>query len=269
MQVLSNSVKLAWVVGTRMILLNSNNQLLSSLTQFSSSPLSSLQFQLRTKSSSATAFDSYDDVKDMLFYESWNHFQWQSYWGFALFHSFSSMLFGFYIFSLSGHRAAVATADVCDSNAALLVNGDLRALDPIFKIYGRRLAFSGPIVTVKVFEDNVLVRQLLETEGNGRVLVIDGGGSTRCALVGGNLAQWAHDMAWAGIIVNSCIRDVDEINACDIGVRALGSNPLKSNKKAVGDKHVPVQIAGTLIHDGEWLYADSDGILISKTELSV
>ncbi|KAB2012180.1 hypothetical protein ES319_D09G071700v1 [Gossypium barbadense] len=167
------------------------------------------------------------------------------------------------------HRAAVATADVCDSNAALLVNGDLRALDPIFKIYGRRLAFSGPIVTVKVFEDNVLVRQLLETEGNGRVLVIDGGGSTRCALVGGNLAQWAHDMAWAGIIMNGCIRDVDEINACDIGVRALGSNPLKSNKKAVGDKHVPVQIAGTLIHDGEWLYADSDGILISKTELSV
>lgn len=148
------------------------------------------------------------------------------------------------------------------------MNGDLRALDPIFKIYGQRLAFSGPIVTVKVFEDNVLVRQLLETEGNGRVLVIDGGGSTRCALVGGNLAQWAHDMAWAGIIVNGCIRDVDEINACDIGVRALGSNPLKSNKKAVGEKHVPVQIAGTLIHDGEWLYADSDGILISKTQLS-
>ncbi|MBA0819202.1 hypothetical protein Gohar_022007 [Gossypium harknessii] len=172
-------------------------------------------------------------------------------------------------FPAGRHRAAIATADVCDSNAALLVNGDLRALDPIFKIYGRRLAFSGPIVTVKVFEDNVLVRQLLETEGNGRVLVIDGGGSTRCALVGGNLAQWAHDMAWAGIIVNGCIRDVDEINACDIGVRALGSNPLKSNKKAVGDKHVPVRIAGTLIHDGEWLYADSDGILISKTELSV
>ncbi|GMI64600.1 hypothetical protein HRI_000129300 [Hibiscus trionum] len=172
-------------------------------------------------------------------------------------------------FPAGRHRAAIATADVCDSNAALLANGDLRALDPIFKIYGQRLAFSGPIVTIKVFEDNVLVRQLLESKGDGRVLVIDGGGSTRCALVGGNLAQTARDMAWAGIVVNGCIRDVDEINACDIGVRALGSNPLKSNKKAAGEKHVPVRIAGTLIHDGEWVYADNDGILISKSELCV
>ncbi|XVF28401.1 hypothetical protein REPUB_Repub15cG0026300 [Reevesia pubescens] len=165
--------------------------------------------------------------------------------------------------------AAIATADACDSNAAPLASGDLRALDPIFKIYGQRRAFSGPIVTLKVFEDNVLVRKFLETRGEGRVLVIDGGGSTRCALVGGNLAESAHNMGWAGIVVNGCVRDVDEINACDIGVRALGSNPLKSNKKAVGDKHVPVRIAGTLIHDGEWLYADNDGILISKTELSI
>ncbi|XVF62655.1 hypothetical protein PTKIN_Ptkin09bG0025700 [Pterospermum kingtungense] len=167
------------------------------------------------------------------------------------------------------HMAAITTADACDSNAELLMSGDLRALDPIFKIYGQRHVFSGPIVTVKVFEDNVLVRQLLETSGDGRVLVVDGGGSTRCALIGGNLAESAHTMGWAGIVVNGCIRDVDEINACDIGVRALGSNPLKSNKKAVGDKHVPVRIAGTLMHDGEWLYADSDGILISKTELSI
>ncbi|KAF2614567.1 hypothetical protein F2Q70_00007938, partial [Brassica cretica] len=131
------------------------------------------------------------------------------------------------------HMAAFATAEACDSNAELISNGDLRALHPVFKIYGQRRCFSGPIVTLKVFEDNVL--------NNG----------------------------WVGIVVNGCVRDVDEINDCDVGVKALGSNPLKSSKKGHGEKNVPVNIGGTLIRDGEWLYADSDGILISKTELSV
>ncbi|CAN1197212.1 Putative 4-hydroxy-4-methyl-2-oxoglutarate aldolase 3 [Linum perenne] len=165
--------------------------------------------------------------------------------------------------------ASIATAEACDSNTALLASGDLRVLQPIFKIYGQSNAFSGPIVTLKLFEDNVLVREMLETKGEGRVLVVDGAGSMRCALVGGNLGQLAQNMGWAGIVVNGCIRDVDEINACDIGVRALASHPMKSSKRGLGDKHVTVQIGGTLIRDGEWLYADSDGILISKTELSV
>lgn len=142
-------------------------------------------------------------------------------------------------------------------------------LQPIFRHYGHCRSFSGPIVTLKVFEDNVLVRELLESPGDGRVLVIDGGGSMRCALVGGNLGQLAQNMGWAGILLNGCIRDVDEINACDVGVRALGSHPLKSNKKGLGERHVPVNVGGTVIQDGEWLYADSDGILISKAELSV
>uniref|UniRef100_A0A1D1Y9U4 4-hydroxy-4-methyl-2-oxoglutarate aldolase n=1 Tax=Anthurium amnicola TaxID=1678845 RepID=A0A1D1Y9U4_9ARAE len=165
--------------------------------------------------------------------------------------------------------AAFSTAEACDANTSLLANGELRALEPSFKMYGQRRAFSGPIVTLKVFEDNILVRELLETQGCGRVLVIDGGGSMRCALVGGNMGQLAQNMGWAGILVNGCIRDADEINACDIGVRALASHPLKSNKKGIGEKHVPVHIGGTLICDGEWLYADSDGILISKSELSL
>ncbi|XP_048130388.1 putative 4-hydroxy-4-methyl-2-oxoglutarate aldolase 3 isoform X1 [Rhodamnia argentea] len=165
--------------------------------------------------------------------------------------------------------ASLATAEVCDSNASVLASGDLRVLHPVFQIYGQNRTFSGPIVTLKVFEDNVLVRELLETRGEGRVLVIDGGGSLRCALVGGNMGQLAQNMGWAGIVVNGCIRDVDEINECSIGVRALASHPLKSSKKGVGEKHVPLHIAGTLIRDGEWLYADSDGILISKNELSV
>ncbi|KAF9598010.1 hypothetical protein IFM89_023582 [Coptis chinensis] len=165
--------------------------------------------------------------------------------------------------------AALATAEVCDSNAPLLLNGDLRVLQPIFQIYGQSRAFFGPIVTLKVFEDNVLVRELLETRGEGRVLVIDGGGSMRCALVGGNLGQLAQTMGWAGIVVNGCIRDVDEINVCDIGVRALASHPLKSSKKRTGEVHGPIHIGGAMIRDGEWLYADSDGILVSKSELSV
>lgn len=165
--------------------------------------------------------------------------------------------------------AALATAEVCDANASCLVNGDLRVLQSIFQSYGQRQTFSGPVVTVKVFEDNVLVKELLETKGEGRILVIDGGGSVRCALMGGNMGQLAQNMGWAGVVVNGCIRDVDEINACDIGMRALGPNPVKSNKKGIGEKSVPVHIAGTLIRDGEWLYADSDGILVSKSELSI
>lgn len=164
---------------------------------------------------------------------------------------------------------SLATAELCDTNAGLVGSGDIRVLPPMFKIYGQARSFSGPIATLKLFEDNVLVRELLETKGEGRVLVIDGGGSMRCALVGGNLGQLAQNNRWAGIIVNGCIRDVDEINACDIGVRALASNPLKSNKKGNGEKHVPINIAGTIIRDGDWLYADSDGILISKAELSL
>ncbi|XP_073017395.1 putative 4-hydroxy-4-methyl-2-oxoglutarate aldolase 3 [Primulina eburnea] len=165
--------------------------------------------------------------------------------------------------------ASLATTDFCDANEPLLESGHIRILPPIFQMYGKRRAFSGPVATLKVFEDNVLVREFLESKGHGRVLVVDGGGSMNCALVGGNLGQLAQNNGWAGIVVNGCIRDVDEINGCDTGVRALASHPKKSKKRGVGERHIPIHIAGTEIHDGEWLYADSDGILISKTELSV
>ncbi|MCL7030168.1 hypothetical protein MKW94_018097 [Papaver nudicaule] len=171
--------------------------------------------------------------------------------------------------SVSGNMSMVATAEVCDANPPLIHSGELRALQPIFQIYGRRQVFSGPVVTLKVFEDNVLVREFLEEKGNGRVLVVDGGGSLRCAILGGNPVQQATNNGWAGILINGCIRDVDEINGCDIGVRALASHPMKANKRGVGDKHVPVIMAGTRILDGEWLYADTDGILVSKMELSI
>jgi RraA family protein len=163
----------------------------------------------------------------------------------------------------------LATAELCDSNAGLIANGDLRALHPIFRVYGRRQVFAGPVVTLKLFEDNVLLREFLEEKGQGRVLVVDGGGSMRCAIMGGNLAQLAQNNGWTGLVINGCIRDVDEINGCDVGVRALSSHPTKSNKRGVGEKHVPVTIAGTRINDGEWLYADADGILLSTSELAV
>ncbi|CAN6192471.1 unnamed protein product [Urochloa humidicola] len=163
----------------------------------------------------------------------------------------------------------LATAEVCDANPHLIMNGELRALHPNFQIYGRRQVFAGPIVTLKVYEDNVLIREFLEEKGHGRVLVVDGGGSMRCAILGGNPVQQAQNNGWAGIVVNGCIRDVDEINGCDIGVRALNSHPMKANKKGIGEKHVPLTIAGTRICDGEWLYADTDGILVSRTELTV
>ncbi|XP_062193212.1 putative 4-hydroxy-4-methyl-2-oxoglutarate aldolase 2 [Phragmites australis] len=163
----------------------------------------------------------------------------------------------------------LATAEICDGNSELIMNGELRALQPVFRIYGRRQVFAGPVVTLKIFEDNVLLREFLEEKGHGRVLVVDGGGSMCRALLGGNLSQLAQNNGWAGIVVNGCIRDVDDINGCDIGVRALNSHPMKPSKKGVGEKHVPVTIAGTRICDGEWLYADTDGILLSRSELTV
>ncbi|EXB77678.1 hypothetical protein L484_018195 [Morus notabilis] len=114
--------------------------------------------------------------------------------------------------------ALVTTAEICDANSQLITSGELRALQPIFQIYGRRQVFSGQIVTLKVFEDNVLVRELLEEKGNGRgngrVLVMDGGGSLRYAILGGNPVVQAQNNGWAGIVVNGCKRDADEINGC-------------------------------------------------------
>ncbi|KAL5707081.1 hypothetical protein ACHQM5_025173 [Ranunculus cassubicifolius] len=161
------------------------------------------------------------------------------------------------------------TAQVCDLYKDLIPTGELRALHPIFQIYGRRHNFSGQVVTLRVFDDNVLVREFLEEKGKGRVLVIDAGGSMRCAIFGGNPVQQALNNGWAGIVVNGCIRDVDEINGCDFGVRALGSHPVKASRKRIGEKHVGIGIAGTRICDGDWLYADSDGILVSTNELAM
>ncbi len=161
-----------------------------------------------------------------------------------------------------------ATCDLCDANEDKLGAGTLTVLPPVFQKFGKRSAFSGPAATLKVFEDNVLVRATLETPGEGRVLVVDGGGSLRCALVGGNLGVLAEKNGWAGIIVNGCIRDSREIDACDIGVRALATHPQRSVRKGLGDKDIAVSIAGVTVRPGNWIYADEDGVLVAQEKLS-
>ena len=161
-----------------------------------------------------------------------------------------------------------ATCDLCDSNEEKLVNGSLAILPPVFSAFGKHLRFSGPARTLKVFEDNVLVRAALETPGEGSVLVVDGGGSLRCALVGGNLGVLAQNNGWAGIVVNGCVRDSEELNQCNIGIRALATHPRRSVRKGLGEKDLVVDIAGVSVRPGDWIYADADGILISQQPLS-
>ena len=162
---------------------------------------------------------------------------------------------------------AFTTCDICDGNEDKLAKGVLTVLPPVFQKFGKKVKFFGPTATLKVFEDNVLVRAALETPGNGRVLVVDGGGSLRCALVGGNLGVLAEKNGWAGIIINGCIRDSEEINACDIGVRALATHPQRSVRKGVGERDLRVSIAGVAISPGDWIYADADGVLVSSQPL--
>ncbi len=156
----------------------------------------------------------------------------------------------------------IKTADLCDEFA-----DRLRIADPVFRRFGARAAFAGPISTLRVFEDNVLVRSALEEPGEGRVLVVDGAGSMRCALLGDLLAALASDNGWAGVVVNGCIRDSADIDGIDIGVRALATMPLKSRKLGRGERDVPVAFAGVQFEPGHYLYADEDGVLIADEAL--
>jgi regulator of ribonuclease activity A len=155
-----------------------------------------------------------------------------------------------------------ATADLCDAFGA-----DVRVAEPLFEDWGGSVAFAGVIETVRVFEDNALVREVLETAGQGRVLVVDGGGSLRSALVGGNLATLAHRNGWAGLVVHGCIRDADEIRAVPLGVKALHAIPRKSAKAGSGERSVPVTFAGVTFQPGWHVYADRDGIVVAERDL--
>lgn len=154
------------------------------------------------------------------------------------------------------------TTDLCDAHS-----DHLRVVAPMFKPFGSQVKFSGQVVTLKLFEDNSLVRDTLAKPGAGRVLVVDGGGSLRCALVGDQIAELAVKNQWAGIVVYGCIRDSAAINGLPIGVRALDTHPLKSIKKGVGDVDIPVTFGGVTFTPGDWLYADEDGVIVSAQPL--
>jgi regulator of ribonuclease activity A len=154
------------------------------------------------------------------------------------------------------------TADLCDD-----LGDDVRVLAPGFIDFGGRGAFSGPVTTLHLHEDNALVRVALGEAGAGRVLVIDGGASLRCALVGGNLGKLAEQNQWSGIVVWGAVRDVAELRDCGIGLRALAANPRKSEKRGSGTRDVPVVIGGVTVSPGDWLAADADGIVVSARPL--
>ncbi|MEM7541047.1 MAG: ribonuclease E activity regulator RraA [Pseudomonadota bacterium] len=156
----------------------------------------------------------------------------------------------------------VATADLYDDYGE-----SIQVLAPLFRDFGGERNFHGPVKTLKVFEDNSLVRELLETPGDGRVMVVDGGGSMRCALVGDNLAELGVKNNWVGIVVFGCIRDAIPIGELAIGVKALATNPRKSVKRGEGQQDLELRFADALIAPDSYLYADPDGIVIADKKL--
>jgi regulator of ribonuclease activity A len=154
------------------------------------------------------------------------------------------------------------TADLCDAHPELV-----QVVLPLFRTYGGLSKFSGPIETLEVFEDNALVRATLEGPGSGRVLVVEGGGSLRCALVGGRLASLAHENRWAGLLINGSVRDSSELSQVPVGLLALGTSPRRSGKAGTGTRGSDLAFAGVIFEPGKFLYADADGILVAEREL--
>jgi regulator of ribonuclease activity A len=145
-----------------------------------------------------------------------------------------------------------ATADLCDEHADAV-----QVCEPAFRAYGGRHAFSGPVCTVRCFEDNSRIKE-----------AVDGGGSRRRALFGGNLGLAAVKNGWAGVIIHGCIRDSAELAQLNLGIRALGTMPLRSEKRGIGDRDVPVRFAGVTFRPGDYVYADEDGVVVSHGPLA-
>jgi regulator of ribonuclease activity A len=156
---------------------------------------------------------------------------------------------------------APATCDLCDAHKGN-TDGSFRVLPPVFRDFGRRLAFHGPVSTVKCFEDNSMVKAAVESPGRGRVLVVDGAGSLRRALLGGNLGAAAAKNGWAGLVIDGAVRDVAELAQCEVGIRALAAMPLPTERRDQGQRDGVLQIRGVWVRPGDWLYADADGIVL-------
>lgn len=156
----------------------------------------------------------------------------------------------------------LATADLCDAH-----RDKVKVCHIPFRSFGQVAAFHGPIRTLSVLDDNALVRQTLERPGHGAVLVINGGGSLKRALVGDNLAKLAIDNGWAGIIVHGAIRDSGVIDTMGVGLKALGTIPLRADRDAIGEIDIPTAFGGVIFTPGDWLYADADGVVVSAQRL--
>lgn len=156
------------------------------------------------------------------------------------------------------------TPDLCDEYPE-----KIQVVEPLFTNYGGRTSFGGEIVTLKAFEDNSKVRELVAQDGKGKVMVVDGGASMRHAMLGDMLAEKAAKNGWEGIIINGCIRDVDVIMETELGVQALATNPLKTEKRGLGDINVEVKFGGVVFVPGQYVYADNNGIIVSAEPLSM
>ena len=154
--------------------------------------------------------------------------------------------------------------DICDDFLS-----ELQILEPLFTEFGGKEKFSGEIVTIKCFEDNSFVKQTLATDGHGKVLVVDGGGSLRCALLGDMLGAMAAKNGWQGVLVNGCVRDVEILKDIDIGVRALSAYPLKSEKRNEGQFNIALHFACADFKPGQYLYADENGIVVAGAKLNL
>ncbi|MDT8305040.1 MAG: ribonuclease E activity regulator RraA [Anaerolineae bacterium] len=157
---------------------------------------------------------------------------------------------------------SVRTADLCDQ-----FGEEVQVLEPLFQDYGGVASFWGRIATVDVFEDNLLVREMLDRPGEGQVLVVDGGGSLQAALLGEELARLAQDNGWAGIVIYGSVRDVAGLAEIGIGIRALASTPRASFKRGNGACDLPLHFAGVGFRPPAYLYADEDGILVAPRDL--
>jgi regulator of ribonuclease activity A len=155
----------------------------------------------------------------------------------------------------------VVTPDLCDEFP------EVQVVEPGFRNFGAIDNFGGEIVTVKCFEDNSVVKQQVSLPGLGRVMVVDGGGSKRNALLGDMLAEKAASNGWAGLIIYGCIRDADVIAKTALGVQALGTHPRKTEKRDVGDLNIAVTFGGVTFHPGHFVYADNNGIIVSEKAL--
>ena len=150
----------------------------------------------------------------------------------------------------------MSSSDVYDANP------DAEVCETQFRSFGGVRAFSGPVATVRCHEDNVLVKQRVAERGEGRVLVVDGGGSYRCALVGDNVAGLAAENGWAGLVLNACVRDVAALAHLPIGIQAIGTCPRPSGKTGDGEIDVPVSFGNATFMPGAELHADDDGVVV-------